>query len=199
MSDAHKQFWMPSPQGWNHSRTPINPGDVCYKSTQYKLLKHLSMQIKDDPWQMHQSLATVCKGNSGNCWYKFCPGLKRKNNKLKGPFPIIYWWYQQCSVDKGFPVYFCNTTKTPDRSKKPFFKYIKSSSNDDVCPVAESIAINHPDLASIWPTLIAIEYWPCSYPRKSEFFLCVNQHRVCWRQKLEKSTITQILLRTSLT
>ena len=60
-------------------------------------------------WGSHQSVATVCKNDGGNCRYDGCPGLDR-NNKRRRSYPTRYQCLQ-CSIEKGYPVYLCNTTK----------------------------------------------------------------------------------------
>mmetsp|Transcript_27768 Transcript_27768/g.31185 ORF Transcript_27768/g.31185 Transcript_27768/m.31185 type:complete len:122 (-) Transcript_27768:678-1043(-) len=60
-------------------------------------------------WGSHQSVATVCKNDGGNCRYDGCPGLLR-NNKRRRSYPTRYQCLQ-CSIAKGYPVYLCNTTK----------------------------------------------------------------------------------------
>ena len=68
--------------------------------------------LKNNRWRSHQSVATVCKNDGGNCQYDWCPGLVRQN-KRKRSYPTRYRC-SQCSISKGHPVYLCNTTKKKD-------------------------------------------------------------------------------------
>ena len=69
-------------------------------------------RLKNNQWRSHQSVATICKNDGGNCQYDWCPGLLRQN-KRKRSYPTRYRC-SQCSISKGHPVYLCNTTKKKD-------------------------------------------------------------------------------------
>ena len=73
---------------------------------------HSQTPLSPDAWRSHQSVATVCKNDGGNCQYDWCPGLLRQN-KRKRSYPTRYRC-SQCSISKGCPVYLCNTTKKKD-------------------------------------------------------------------------------------
>lgn len=66
--------------------------------------------VRDKAWCTHQSVATVCERNGGYCQYSLCPGLNRKNNARKRPFPSTYRCHE-CSIRLGKDFFLCNTVK----------------------------------------------------------------------------------------
>ena len=98
-------------QGRNHPQTPLSP-DAWNRSTTYRQKISFNKRLKNNQWISHQSVATVCKNDGGNCQYNWCPGLLRQN-KRKRSYPTRYRC-SQCSIAKGHPVYLCNTTKKKD-------------------------------------------------------------------------------------
>ena len=110
-ADAKLRFRTVSPQGMNHSRTPLNP-HAWTRSAIYKQQKSMKQMLEKQPWRTHQSIATVCKNDGGDCQYNHCPGLLRKN-KQRRSYPTRYRCYQ-CSVECGRAVYLCNTVKKQD-------------------------------------------------------------------------------------
>lgn len=113
---AKKVFRTPAVQGQNHSQTPMIADNLWNRSLRYKQLKNLSFRIQSQPWRIHQSVATLCDNDGGDCQYRFCPG-KRRKNKRKRAYPTRYRC-EQCSVEKGTAVYLCNTSKLDEDGKR---------------------------------------------------------------------------------
>ena len=97
-----------TPRGRNHARTPLSP-ELWNRSTAYRQRVAFSNSLKNNQWRSHQSVASICKNDGGNCQYDCCPGLLR-TNKRKRSYPTRYRCIE-CSIAKGTPVYLCNTTK----------------------------------------------------------------------------------------
>ena len=92
------------------SAAPGTVGAVAKKRSNKHSKK---MLLKQEPcWWMHQSVATVCKHDGGDCQYEFCPGFLRQNKRRRS-YPTRYRCYQ-CSVECGHAVYLCNTVKKQD-------------------------------------------------------------------------------------
>ena len=84
-------------------------GFVGGRVRQEKVVKRMSLlrrkQTRGNGWRTHQSVSAIKRGKHS---YKRCPGLK--NNKNRRPYDTCMRC-EECSLELGKDVYFCNTTK----------------------------------------------------------------------------------------
>ncbi|KAL7527939.1 hypothetical protein ACHAWF_002369 [Thalassiosira exigua] len=67
----------------------------------------LSQMLRANPWRRHQS--TACP-KQGRCSYAACPGWQVSNAKVKRSHST-YMTCEECSLEKGKAVYFCNNVQ----------------------------------------------------------------------------------------
>jgi hypothetical protein len=89
-----------------HAGTPRS-ASVCSRSV-YKQQQAFKKRKRDQNWRCHQSVPNLVTGSGLNCRYKKCPG--QKNLKSKRPYQTRYRC-EECSIDKGFEFWLCNTIK----------------------------------------------------------------------------------------